>query len=145
MAASYKDANIAREIITDRYKKPRNKKLEGYGKVSLNKDSCIDDIEVELKIKDGVIEDLNWDGIACAITSSSTDIICSILTGMKVEEAIKIIDEYLKMAKGKEPYDENVVGELLVLHNISDHVSRISCATLGPEGILNLIREKIAS
>ena len=54
--------NLYRQVILDHYKNPRNKGLKGYPKIHLKNPSCGDDITVEAKIKDGVLEEINHEG-----------------------------------------------------------------------------------
>lgn len=43
--------------------------------------SCGDDIDIEVKIKDGVIEDLAYTGSGCAISQASTAMMTELLQG----------------------------------------------------------------
>ena len=64
------DPEILRELIMDHYQYPHNHKLTeeaDYKSVHMASDSCIDDITVQSKIKDGKIEDIRFDGVACTI------------------------------------------------------------------------------
>ena len=61
------DSNIKREIILDNYSNPFNKStegVEGYLKVNSNNESCIDNIDLYIKIENDVITDLKFDGEA---------------------------------------------------------------------------------
>ncbi|WP_438591058.1 iron-sulfur cluster assembly scaffold protein, partial [Faecalibaculum rodentium] len=63
----------------DHYQYPRNKKLtesQDYDSKHMASESCIDDITVQAKIKDGIIQDADFDGVACTISTASTDILC---------------------------------------------------------------------
>ena len=46
--------------------------------------SCGDDIDIEVKIKDGVIEDLAYTGSGCAISQASTAMMAELLQGRTV-------------------------------------------------------------
>lgn len=138
---SYKDPVIAKEIITDRYKNPRHKGLKGYGSHNRNKESCIDDVDIELKVEDGKVVDANWDGIGCAICASSTDIFAERLVGLSVDDANKLIDEYKRMLEGGEDLDESLLDDLIIYKGVSSHVSRIGCATLGPLGYKDVLNK----
>ena len=51
------DANLRREIILDNYQEPYHKGLvedSHYGKVNMNSDSCIDNLDFIMKVKDGI-------------------------------------------------------------------------------------------
>ena len=53
------DPTILRDIIMDHYEYPRNKELtekDGYMSRHMASDSCIDDITVQSKIENGIIE-----------------------------------------------------------------------------------------
>ena len=55
------DPTILRDIIMDHYEYPRNKELtekDGYMSRHMASDSCIDDITVQSKIENGIIEDV---------------------------------------------------------------------------------------
>ena len=71
------DNNIKRTIILDNYENPYNKGLtndSSYVKVNANNESCIDNFDLEIKIKDNKIVDMHFDGEGCAISTSSTSI-----------------------------------------------------------------------
>ena len=58
----------------DNYKNPKNKGLkhtDDYHFVHLNNPSCGDEMNVELKIENGVIVGINQDGHGCSISMSS--------------------------------------------------------------------------
>ena len=52
------DADLRREIILDNYTNPENKDIvddSAYIKVNTNNSSCIDNIDIEVKIEDNII------------------------------------------------------------------------------------------
>ena len=98
------DQNIKREIILDHYQNPINKGLiedDSYIKANTNNESCIDEIDLMVKIMDGKIVDARFDGEACAICTSSTSIMVHTLIGKTIEEAIEIYDNFNKMLNEK--------------------------------------------
>lgn len=136
------DPMVLRQIIMDHYQKPSNKgfsEKNGYVKVRKDSDTCIDDITVELKMNGDVIEDINFDGVACTIATSSTDIMATILTGKSKDEAVEIIANYRKMIK-EEDYDAKILGELVAFKNIGRQANRIKCGIIGVDAIEELIK-----
>jgi nitrogen fixation NifU-like protein len=122
-----------RAIIMDHYSNPVNKKQppkDGYEKVHMHSDNCIDDIDVFLLVENGTVTDACFDGVACAISTSSTDIMCDLLKGKDVERARYIIDQYHHMIH-EEEFDESVLEESLAFINTSKQAARIRCATIG--------------
>ena len=136
--------NMMREIIMDHYNNPINKRtpedLENYKTIRMDSDSCIDDITIYLKIDNNVIKEACFDGVACTISTTSTDILCSLVENKTFEEAMYIIEQYKNMIYEKE-FDEKVLDELIVFINTHKQAARIKCATLGSTGIEEIINE----
>ena len=137
------DPEVLRELIMDHYKYPHHHKLtdaEGYQSVHMASDSCIDDITVQSLIKDGKIDDIRFDGVACTISTASTSMMTDLLKGKTIEEAKKIINNYFNMIDAKE-YDPDVLEEAVALKNVYKQANRIKCATIGWKAINQMIDE----
>ena len=113
------DNMMLRQIIMDHYENPRNHEL-------------VED--------DGVIEDIRFDGEACAICTSSTSIMTELLIGKTIDEARVIIKNYMNMIFEKD-YDPEILEEAIAFYNTHKQANRIKCATLGWKGITQLIDE----
>ena len=138
------DAQFLREIIMDHYSYPRNKQLtqdEGYASKHMASDSCIDDITVQAKIKNGIVEDARFDGVACTISTASTDIMSELVRGKSVEEVEEIMDNYFAMIDQKE-YDEDILEEAVAFQNVGKQANRINCATIGWRALKAIIQEE---
>ncbi len=136
------DKDIKRSIILDNYQNPNNKRVSGtdYIKINTRNVSCIDNLDIYLKIEDNIIKDISFEGEACVISISSTNILTNLLIGKTKEEGIYLIDNYLKMIN-EEEYDKEVLKELLVFDDTSKQPSRIKCATLSANGIKKFLEE----
>ncbi len=124
------DSNLRREIIIDNYQNPVNrKKIEDNSFIIAKtiSDSCIDNITLYVKFKDDYIEDVYFDGEACAITTSATSIMIKKIIGKKLEEVEELMKNYYDMVSEKE-YDEDILGELNAYSEISLQPNRIKCA-----------------
>ena len=141
---TFKDnPELIREVIMDHYEYPRNKKLKNdpsYTKVNLDSESCIDNIDLEVKLEDGVIKDICFDGVACTISTASTSIMSELLKDKTVDEANKIIDNYIAMLHGNE-YDEELLEEANAFVNTGKQANRIKCATLSWIGLKDIINK----
>ena len=139
------DSNIKREIILENYQNTKNKGLlndDSYMKVNMNNESCIDEVNLEVKIEDNIIKDIRFDGEACAISTSSTSIMISTLIGKTTKEAENILQNFLNMLDEK-PYDEKILEEAVVYDDIYKNPNRKKCALLswwGIEKILNQLQ-----
>ena len=137
------DNMMLRQIIMDHYENPRNHELvedDSYKKVNMDSETCIDNIDIQSKIEDGVIKDIRFDGEACAICTSSTSIMTELLIGKTIDEARVIIKNYMNMIFEKD-YDPEILEEAIAFYNTHKQANRIKCATLGWKGITQLIDE----
>lgn len=135
------DQNLKREIILDHYQNPKNKGLiedNSYIKVNMNNESCIDEIDLMVKIEDNKIVDIKFDGEACAISTSATSIMIETLIGKTIDEVEKIYNEYTNMLNNKE-YDEQILENSIVYDDISKQPNRIKCALLPWWGIKKVL------
>ncbi len=135
---------MMREIIMDHYSSPSHKGLpggEGYKKIHTDSVNCIDDFDIYLKSENGVVIDAKWEGVACTISSASTDILCEQSIGKDFESAEYMIAQYINMIEEK-PYDDSVLGEALVFMNTGKQAARIHCATMGWTAMDELLKKK---
>ena len=69
--------DLKRSIILDNYQFPSNRKIpndDSYIKINTNNESCIDNIDLYVKLENDIIKDINFEGEACAISISTTSI-----------------------------------------------------------------------
>ena len=131
------DETLKREIIMEHYQNPLHRyeiKDDSYIKVNTSNQSCIDNLDIYLKVEDNIIKDIAFNGEACAISISSTSIMIENLIGKTLEEATKFINNFDNMINEKE-YDANVLNDATVYDTIYKQNSRKSCAFLPYRGI----------
>ncbi|MDE8272463.1 SUF system NifU family Fe-S cluster assembly protein [Erysipelothrix rhusiopathiae] len=137
----FEDPRFLRQLIMDHYENPRNKRTdETYPKKRVRTDSCIDDLTIQAFIKNGVIEDVCFDGQACTIATSAASIMTELVKGKTVAEADQIIAEYNRMIH-LESFDEQLLQEAVAFKNVGRQANRITCATLGWRGLTDIIEE----
>ncbi len=79
---------LYRDNILDHYKNPRNSghlddpSVEADGVNPL----CGDELHVELKVIDGVVEDVRYNGRGCAISQAAASMLSDAVKGRKVED-----------------------------------------------------------
>ena len=137
------DSNLRREIILSHYENPVNRGLtdeDGYILKNTNNDSCIDNIDIMVKVEDGIIKDIRFDGEACAISTSATSVMISTLLGKSIDEAKKILENYKNMIDEKD-YDKDLLGELNVYDEVSRQPNRKMCALLPRNAISSILDE----
>ena len=132
MIGDYMDSNLKRSIILEHYQNPKNKGLiedDEYILVNTNNESCIDEINLMVKIKDNKIVDARFDGEACAICTSSTSIMIDTIIGKTLDEAINILNNFKNMIDEKS-YDAEVLEQAIVYDDIYKQANRKKCALL---------------
>ena len=126
--------NFYNEILTEHNVRPEFKfdlpdatlKLEGVNP------NCGDDIWLNLKVEDGVIQDASFSGDGCAISQASADIMIGMILGKTKEEALHLSDLFLKMIKGTATEEEiEELEEASALKDIAHTPARVKCAVLG--------------
>lgn len=126
------DQELRREMIVENYEHPFHKGLkkeEGYVKANTNNESCIDNIDIELKLEDGKVVDANFDGEACAISTSATSLFLQKIVGKSIEEVNNILENYQKMIN-EEDYDKDLLEELTIYDSVALQPNRKKCALL---------------
>ena len=125
--------DMMRSIIMDHYSNPTNKhepNSDKFEKIHTHSDNCIDDLNIFLLVENNIVKDACFEGVACTISTASTDIMCDLLKGKNIEEAKNIIKQYDNMIH-EQPFDEEVLEEAIVFINTSKQAARIRCATIG--------------
>ena len=132
-------------IILENYQNPKNRGLiqdDSYKEINTNSESCIDQVDLQIKIEEGVIKDIRFDGEACAICTSSTSIMINLLLNKKVEDAKEIINNFENMIEEKD-YDEKLLNEAVVYSDIAKQPNRKKCALLTWQGIKMLLEKEL--
>ena len=132
-------------IILENYQNPKNRGLidnDEYKLINTNSESFIDQVDLQIKIDDGVIKDIRFDGEACAICTSSTSIMINSLLNKTIKEAKNIIDNFENMIEEKE-YDRDILKEAIVYNDISKQPNRKKCALLTWQGVKQLIEKEL--
>ena len=137
------DSNLRRSIIIDNYNNPNNRERhdnDDYIKTNSRNISCIDNIDVYVKIENNTIKDITYEGEACAISISSSSIISNLLKDKTLDQAKEIINNYYNMIEEKE-YNKELLEEANVFDEIYKQPSRKMCATLIVRGIEDIINK----
>ena len=127
--------NLYQEVILDHYKNPQNKKLSATYDAQVHhvNPSCGDEIDLNITLKDGLVEAITWDGVGCSISQASVSILTDLLIGKSIDDAYKIYDEFvaLMQSKGTVQGDEELLEDAVALAGVSKYPARIKCALLG--------------
>lgn len=106
--------------------------------------SCGDELTLQLRIEDGVIEEASFVGSGCAVSQASADMMADLITGETVKEAKRLVGLFLGMIKG-EPLseeDKEDLDEAAELESISRMPARVKCAELAWRTLEKLLADK---
>ena len=93
--------------------------------------SCGDDITLQLRVKDGKIEDAGFIDSGCAISQASASLMIDLVKGRTVEDAHRLISLYFQMIKGKiTPEELDDLEDVAALQGIAHVPARVKCAVL---------------
>ncbi len=138
--------NIYNELIMEHSMNSYNKKkLEkaDYCEIGHNP-NCGDEITLELKVKDNIIEDMAFSGHGCAISQASTSIMIDTLKGKTIEEAKEIIKTFIEMIKREITNEEELkkLEDAIAFKNVSNMPARVKCALLAWHTIEDILNKK---
>jgi nitrogen fixation NifU-like protein len=125
---------LYQEVILDHHKRPRNcrrpddanRHADGFNPL------CGDKVSVFVRLEDGVVRDIAFQGSGCAISTASASMMTESLKGKSEAEAAEIFERFHDMVTGKTPAeaDTSGLGKLAVFSGVRDYPVRIKCATL---------------
>ncbi len=135
---------LYQKVILDHNKSPRNFgvmedpdfEAEGYNAL------CGDQFRVYLRIKDGIIEEVQFEGSGCAISKSSASIMTTLLKGKNREEAKRLFDDFTGMITSNPDasFDAKELGKLVVFSGVREFPIRVKCATLAWHTLLAALK-----
>lgn len=126
------------EIIFEHDKRPQHYGLREPFEAEVHhvNPTCGDEITLRLHITgtgdDAVLEDVSYEAQGCAMSRASASIMVDQLLGQTVGHAAEIADSFdLSMAsRGKDPGDEDLIGDGIALLGASKFPGRVKCVVM---------------
>ncbi|TVT60485.1 SUF system NifU family Fe-S cluster assembly protein [Amycolatopsis rhizosphaerae] len=127
--------SMYQDIILDHYKNPHGRGLrEPYDAESFQVNpTCGDEITLRLKVDDGKVTDVSYEGQGCSISQASASVLTDLVTGHAVDEALHTMDVFVELMQGRgqiEP-DEDVLEDGVAFAGVAKYPARVKCALLG--------------
>ncbi len=106
--------------------------------------SCGDELTLQLRIENDVIEEASFVGSGCAVSQASADMMADLITGETVPEAKRLVGLFLGMIRGEELSEEDRedLDEAAELEGISRMPARVKCAELAWRTLEKLLSDK---
>jgi len=125
---------LYQEMVLDHGKRPRNRgtleppceRAEGYNPL------CGDRLTLYLRVDDGVVADVRFEGSGCAISTASTSLMTEAIKGRPVDEVERLFEAFHDMLTGAQAPEEPAaeLGKLAALAGVRRFPIRVKCATL---------------
>jgi nitrogen fixation NifU-like protein len=121
------------EIILDHYRNPHRKGLREPFDAEAHhvNPTCGDEVTVRVRVADGVVEDVSYDGSGCSISQASESVMTDLVVGKPVPEAMATADEFLALMRGESDGDEDVLEDAVAFAGVAKYPARVKCALLG--------------
>ena len=119
-------------VVLDHYKKPRNfRVLEGANHHAAGHNPlCGDKVTVYLKVEDGVVKDIGFQGSGCAISTASASMMTESLKGKTLAEAEALFKNFHALVTSPAEGSAAGLGKLAVFSGVREFPVRVKCATL---------------
>jgi nitrogen fixation protein NifU and related proteins len=124
---------LYQEVILDHYRRPRhhgslpgaNRSAEGYNPL------CGDRLTIYLKVENGIITGVSFQGTGCAISQASASVMTSALLGKTRAEVGVLFEKFRALVSGQAADgDATQLGELTAMAGVGQFPTRVKCATL---------------
>jgi nitrogen fixation protein NifU and related proteins len=135
---------LYKEVILDHNKKPRNyqkladanRTAEGFNPL------CGDQIQLYVKLEDGVIRDIGFQGSGCAISKASASLMTSLVKGKTSTEADELFERFHRLVTSEQIADAAELGKLGVFSGVREFPARVKCASLAWHTLRAALEEK---
>ena len=125
--------DLYQEVILDHNRSPRNfgpledadLQAEGYNPI------CGDRLKIAVKVDEGVVIDVRFQGSGCAISQASASLMTEGIKGKTLAEARALFDNFHRLVTDQTaPVDDTALGKLTVFAGVRDYPARVKCAIL---------------
>ncbi len=132
--------HLYQELIIDHGRRPRNFRIsedassvqEGFNPL------CGDRLTLYLTEKDGMIENISFQGSGCAISMASASLMTEAIKGKSVAEAMSLFSGFHQLVmEGKTSCEDVSNSKLNALSGVAEFPARVKCATLAWHTLMN--------
>jgi len=122
---------LYQEVILDHNRRPRNfRALAGGRKAEGFNPLCGDRLIVYVRVDDGVIADVGFQGSGCAISKASASLMTESVKGKTIAEADALFHRFQRMITSPPDRSADQLGKLTVLAGVRQFPVRVKCASL---------------
>ncbi|MDQ6851125.1 MAG: SUF system NifU family Fe-S cluster assembly protein [Actinomycetota bacterium] len=140
--------SMYQQIILDHYKNPQHRGLpEDFdAEVHHVNPTCGDEVTLRLRLADGTVAELGWDGEGCSISQASTSVMTELVLGKSVDEALALQRKFLQLMQSQghaelTEADEEQLEDAVAFEGVSKYPARVKCALLGWMAMTSAVAE----
>lgn len=123
---------LYREVILDHNRRPRNfgeladadRVIEGVNPL------CGDKLTLYVKLKDGTVTDISFQGSGCAISVASSSLMTERVKGTTVASTLRLFGKVHDMLTGAQEPSPDELDKLAALAGVREYPTRVKCASL---------------
>jgi nitrogen fixation NifU-like protein len=123
------------ELILDHYRHPRHAGLREPFDAEVHhvNPTCGDEVTLRLRLDDGTVADVSYEGLGCSISQASTSVMTELVTGRSLAEALAVEEAFLALmqSKGQAEPDEELLEDAVAFVGVAKYPARVKCALLG--------------
>lgn len=137
---------LYRQVILDHNRNPRNfGELEDATRIVAGVNPlCGDKMTLYVKLADGKIEDIRFQGTGCAISVASSSLMTERVKGAPVTVALELFDKvHDLLTHDHEPAPD--LDKLAALGGVREYPSRVKCASLAWHALKSAVAENRTS
>ncbi len=124
--------DLYRDVILDHNRRPRNfgpldgatAQAEGHNPL------CGDRLTVWLRLRDGRIEDIRFEGKGCAISTASASLMTEAVKGKDRDDVVALYEKVHALLTRVDASADESLGKLAALSGVREFPARVKCASL---------------
>jgi nitrogen fixation protein NifU and related proteins len=130
--------SMYQQIILDHYKNPSHRDvLDPFdAEVHHVNPTCGDEVTLRVRLADGTIDSIGWQGEGCSISQASTSVMTELVAGKPVTDALALQQKFLELMQSRgeaelTEADEDELDDAVAFEGVSKYPARVKCALLG--------------
>jgi nitrogen fixation NifU-like protein len=124
--------DLYRDVILDHNRRPRNfgpmdqadASVEGFNPM------CGDRLTLRLRMVDGAIGEIRFEGQGCAISTASASLMTEAVKGKTRAEALQLFERVHELLTDDAAPPAEELGKLAALSGVREYPARVKCASL---------------
>jgi nitrogen fixation NifU-like protein len=143
---------LYQDIILDHFKHPQHRGLAERFDAEVHhvNPTCGDEVTLRIRLADGTVEDVSWEGAGCSISQASTSVMSGLVIGKPVSNALELERLFLSLmqSRGESTLTDGeaeALEDAVAFEGVSKYPARVKCALLGWMAMKSAVAEATAA